>query len=191
MSTMTVHLVGYLISRDHPATFAAAVAGLLGLLSVTGRLLLTAAGQRFRLSTVVAVVFAVQAAAAFSLPLVAGTRLGAVIAVTGFGIGFGVASLAGPALLADQYGTTAYASIAGTLAAAVTLAKAGAPLGAAILYTTTGAYSPVLVTMGGLCLLAAAGILARAATPSPAGQAIGARPSRTATGTGSTYLTKP
>ena len=191
MSTMTIHLVGYLIAKGHPATFAATVAGLLGVLSVTGRLLLTAAGRRFRLSTVVAIVFTIQAAAAVGLLLAADTRPGAVLAVTGFGIGFGVASLAGPALLADRYGTTAYASLAGTLATPVTLAKAGAPLAAATLYTAAGDYRPVLVTVGGLCLLAAAGILARAGTPAPAGQTVEVRPSRTATNTDSTYITKP
>jgi predicted MFS family arabinose efflux permease len=177
MSTMTVHLVGYLVSRNHPATFAATVAGLLGVLSVTGRLLITASGRRVRLSTMVAAIFVLQAAATLSLPFVAGTRLGAIIAVTGFGLGFGVASLAGPALLADRYGTTAYAAIAGTLAAPVTLAKAGAPLGAAALYTGANGYLPVLAAVGGLCLLAAAGILTRASTP-PLVQAAVA-PSRT------------
>ncbi|WP_433371991.1 MFS transporter [Actinoplanes sp. CA-142083] len=165
MSTMTVHLVGYLVGEGHSATFAATVAGLLGVLSVTGRLVLTAAQRRLRLSHVVAVVFTIQAAAALALPWAAATRPGAIAAVIGFGIGFGVASLATPALLADRYGTTAYASIAGTLAAPVTLAKATAPLAAAALYTGTGGYLPVLVTVGGLCLLAAAGILAQAGTP--------------------------
>jgi MFS family permease len=187
MSTMTIQLVGYLTARGHPATFAAAVSGLLGVLSVTGRLLLTAARRRWRLSAVVAVVFAVQAVAAVGLLAVAGSRLGAILAVTGFGIGFGVASLAGPALLADRYGTTAYASIAGTLAAPVTLAKAGAPLAAAALYTATGDYRPVLITVGGLCLLAAAGITARAGTPLRSGQPLAVQP----TGTDSTYLTQP
>jgi MFS family permease len=186
MSTMTVHLVGYLVTKGHPATFAATVAGLLGVLSVTGRLLLTAARQRIPLSTVVAVVFTVQAAAALGLLLAGGSRLGAVIGVTSFGIGFGVHSLAGPALLADRYGTTAYASIAGALAAPVTLAKAAAPLTAAALYTTTGSYLPVLVTVAGLCLLAAAGMLTRAGTPAPIDQAVAARPSRTASGADST-----
>jgi hypothetical protein len=109
----------------------------------------------------------VQAAAALSLPLIGGSRAGAIVAVTGFGIGFGVASLATPALLADRYGTTAYASIAGTLAAPVTLAKAGAPLAAAAL-AAAGGYTPVLVTIGGCSLLAAAGILTRAGAPAPA-----------------------
>ena len=167
MSTMTVHLVGYLVFRGHPATFAATVAGLLGVLSVTGRLLLTATSRRIRLSTVVAAVFAVQAGAALSLPLVAGDKAGAVIAVTAFGFGFGVASLAGPALLTDRYGTTAYASIAGTLATPVTLAKAGTPLAAAALYTNADSYVPVMAAVGGLLTLASIGISARSTAPPP------------------------
>ncbi|GIE36656.1 MFS transporter [Actinoplanes italicus] len=168
MTTMTVHLVGYLISRGHPATFAATAAGLLGVLSVTGRLLLTATGRRLRLHRLVAAIFALQAAAAFSLPVLAGTRLGAVLAVTAFGLGFGISSLATPQLLADRYGITAYASIAGTLAAFVTLAKAGAPLAAASLLSSSGGYLIALATIGSACLVAAGGILARAASPRPA-----------------------
>ncbi|WP_238005573.1 MFS transporter [Dactylosporangium sp. AC04546] len=172
MATMTVHLVGFLVSEGHPATFAATVAGLLGVLSVTGRLLLTGAQRRLRLTTVVAALFTVQAVAAIVLPLVAGTRPGAVAGVVAFGIGFGVASLASPALLADRYGTTAYGSIAGALATPVTLAEAGAPLAAAALYTVAGGYVPVLAVIGGMCLVAAAGILARAGTPPPATQPV-------------------
>lgn len=161
MSAMTIHLVGFLVHSGHPATFAATVAGLLGVLSVTGRLLLTAARRRFALHTVVAAVFTVQAGAALSLPWIGTSRLGAVLAVTGFGLGFGVGSLATPILLAERYGTTAYASIAGALATPVTLAKAGAPLAAAALYTLTGSYLPVLTAIGGASLIAAAGILTR------------------------------
>lgn len=168
MSAMTVHLVGFLTGRGHPATFAATVAGLLGLLSVTGRLVLTVAQRRLHLYRVVAAVFTVQAAAACGMQLLAGSRVGAVLAVTAFGIGFGIASLATPQLLADRYGTTAYASIAGTLAAPVTLAKAGAPLGAAALLDLTGGFTAVLLVIGTGCLIAAAGILARANSPRPA-----------------------
>jgi MFS family permease len=166
-STMTVHLVGFLTSRGHPATLAATIAGLLGVLSVTGRLLLTAAGRRLRLYRVVAAVFALQAAAAFSLPAVAGSRAGAIGGVTAFGLGFGIASLATPQLLADRYGTAAYASIAGTLAAFVTVVKAGAPLAAAGLLTTAGGYLSVLLAIGGAGLVAVAGMLARAGTTPP------------------------
>jgi predicted MFS family arabinose efflux permease len=166
MSTMTVHLVGFLTANGHPAAFAATVAGLLGLLSVTGRLLLTAAQRRIRLTTIVAAVFTVQTLAALSLPLIGGSTLGAVIAVTGFGLGFGVASLVAPVLLTDRYRTTAYASIAGLLAAAVTLAKATAPLGAAALATQAG-YPTTMTTIAAACVLAAIGILARSHSPGP------------------------
>jgi predicted MFS family arabinose efflux permease len=167
ISALTVHLVAYLISRGHPATFAAAVAGLLGILSVTGRLALTGAQRRVRPTTVVAAIFAVQALAAASLPLVGGSRLGAVIAVTGFGLGFGAATIARPALLADRYGTTGYATISGLLTVPVTLAKAGAPLAAAALLHATGSYTPVWAAIGGCSAVAAIGMLTRAGLPPP------------------------
>ncbi|PWR09027.1 MFS transporter [Micromonospora acroterricola] len=166
-STMTVHLVGYLISRGHPATFAATATGLLGILSVTGRLVLTAARRHLRVTTIVAAVFATQAAAVLTMPLLADTRIGAVITVVGFGLGFGITSLATPALLADRYGTTAYASIAGRLAAPVTIAKATAPLAAAVLLHTADGYTPLLAAVATCCALAAIGMTLRARTPAP------------------------
>lgn len=85
MSAMTVHLVGFLTHAGHPATYAATTAGLLGVLSVTGRLLSPAPTW---------------------LPFIADTRVGALVGVTAFGIGFGVASLAAPALLTTLDGYT-------------------------------------------------------------------------------------
>jgi MFS family permease len=167
MSTMTVHLVGFLTSKGHPATFAATTAGLLGVLSVTGRLVLTGAQRRVRTTTVVAVIFAVQAVAALSLLVVAGTDVGAVTGVIAFGLGFGISSLATPALLAERYGTVAYATLAGILTVPVTLAGAGTPLGAAALHTATASYTPVLAVVGTGCLIAAAAITTGAGARSP------------------------
>ena len=168
VSAMTVHLVGFLTSKGHPATFAATTAGLLGVMSVTGRLAMTGAQRRISTTSIVAAVFAVQAVAAACLPALANTRAGAVAGVISFGLGFGIASLARPALLADRYGTTAYATIAGILATPVTLAKAGAPLGAAALLSIAGGYTPVLAAISATCLIATAGILTQAGKPTPA-----------------------
>jgi predicted MFS family arabinose efflux permease len=161
MAAMTVHLVGFLVTKGHSATFAATVAGLLGVLSVTGRLLLAVARRRLRLVTAVAAVFAVQAAAAFALPFVAGSRAGAAAGVIAFGLGFGVASLTTPILLADRYGTAAYATVAGTLATMVIVARAGAPVAAAGLHAATGGYTAVLVAIGAACLAGAVTVAAR------------------------------
>jgi predicted MFS family arabinose efflux permease len=166
MSAMTFHLVGLLTDAGHPTTFAATVAGLLGVLSVTGRIVLTGAQRRIRTTTVVAGTFTVQALAVLSLPLIGASRPGAVIGVVAFGLGFGIASLAGPALLADRYGTLAYATIAGILTVPITLARAGAPLGAAVLQSG-GDYRPVVFGIAAACLVAAAGIVVRATSPAP------------------------
>ena len=158
LSALSVHLVAYLIEAGHPATFAAAVAGLLGVLSVTGRLATTGLQRRLPPTTVVAAVFALQALAAASLPLTGRSSTGATIAVAGFGIGFGVATIARPALLAARYGTTGHATIAGLLTVPMTVAKAGAPLGAAALQGAAHGYTPVLVAVSLACTVAAAAV---------------------------------
>jgi predicted MFS family arabinose efflux permease len=167
VSTLTVHLVAYLIQLGHPATFAATIAGLLGVLSVTGRLAVTGLQRRIGLHSVVGAVFTIQAVAAVSLPLVGRTTLGAVTAVIGFGLGFGVATIARPALLAARYNTTGYATISGILTVPLTIAKAAAPLGAAALNTHTGSYTPVLAATAAACLLAATAITATRSHPAP------------------------
>jgi predicted MFS family arabinose efflux permease len=160
IATIAIHLVAYLTQLGHRPGFAATVAGLLGILSVTGRLATTAA-TTWRLSptTVTAIVFLIQATAAACLPLVGHSDLGAVVCVLGFGIGFGVATIARPAILADRYGTTAYATIASLLAVPLTIAKALAPLAAAALHDGTGNYTGVAAGTAGLCLIAAAALL--------------------------------
>jgi MFS family permease len=162
LAGLSVHLVAYLIELGHPAFFAATVAGLLGVLSVTGRLAVTGLQRRIRTTFAVAGIFTVQALAAGTLPLIGHSTAGAVAGVTAFGLGFGVATIARPALLASRYDTTGFATIAGITTVPTTIAKAGAPLAAAALHTTAGSYTPVLLATAAACLLAAAGI---AATP--------------------------
>jgi MFS family permease len=156
IALVTVHLVAALLSWGHGLSFAATTAGLFGVLSVTGRLATTALQRRFRTTTVVAAVFTVQAVAVATLPFTGRNAVGAVLAVIGFGLGFGVATIAKPVLLADRYDPRRYATIAALVVVPVTIAKAAAPLGAAALFTRTGSYTSVFLVTAGLCLLAAA-----------------------------------
>ncbi|MEV4709493.1 MFS transporter [Actinoplanes sp. NPDC049316] len=160
ISAFTVHLVAALISWGHRPAFAATIAGLLGALSVAGRLITTGLQRRHRTTTITATMFAVQAAAALLLPI-AGARTGGVIgAVIGFGLGFGVATLAKPILLAERYDTRRYATLAGALVVPMTLAKATAPLAAAYLHTASGSYVSVFAAVALCCALAATMIAA-------------------------------
>ena len=118
---ITVHLVAALVAWGHSIPFAASTAGLFGILSVTGRLATTGLQRRYSITTVVAAVFAVQAAAALSLPLLGHNSIAAIIGVIGFGLGFGVATIAKPVLLAGRYDTSRYATLAGILVVPMTL----------------------------------------------------------------------
>ncbi|WP_430782312.1 MFS transporter [Actinoplanes sp. G11-F43] len=160
ISAYTVLLVAALIAWGHPPAFAATIAGLLGVLSVAGRLITTGLQRRYRTTSITAGIFALQAAAALLLPAVGASTVGAVMAVVGFGIGFGVATIAKPVILAERYDTRRYATLAGVLVAPMTLAKAGAPLAAAALHTATGSYTPVLIGVACCCGIAAAAIAA-------------------------------
>jgi MFS family permease len=160
ISAVTVHLVAAMTTWGHTATFAASTAGLFGILSVAGRLVSTGLQRRYRTATVTAAVFAVQAVAAAALPFVGRDATLAVVAVIGFGIGFGVATIAKPVLLADRYDTRRYATIAGLLVVPMTLAKATAPLAAALLHTRTGSYTAVFLATAAACMIAALGLTA-------------------------------
>jgi predicted MFS family arabinose efflux permease len=155
VATVAVHLIAYLTVLGHPATVAATITGLLGVLSVTGRIVTTGLRRRLATTTITAAVFVLQALGAALLPAVGHTTTGAVISVVIFGLGFGVATIARPALLADRYGTHGYAGLAGTLAVPTTIAKATAPLAAAASYTATTSYTPVMATVAAACLAAA------------------------------------
>ncbi|MFC7759670.1 MFS transporter [Catellatospora bangladeshensis] len=157
-SAVSVHLVSYLTHIGHPATTAATIAGMLGALSVTGRIAATAATRRWQITTTTAAVFALQATAAAALPWLGATVAGAVTCVAAFGLGFGVGTIARPAIVVQRYGATDYGTISGTLTVPLTLAKAAAPLAAAGLSAN--------VLMATVALLCLAGALAlRLPTP--------------------------
>jgi predicted MFS family arabinose efflux permease len=159
VAVIAVHLVAYLTRLGHPPAFAATVAGLLGVLSVTGRIVTTGLRRRHPTTTVTAAVFALQAAAAAALPAVGRGAAGAVTCVVLFGFGFGVGTIARPALLAERYDTMAYATLSGAIALPATAAKAGAPLAAAALSITGFGYGAVMLTVASACLIAATALV--------------------------------
>jgi MFS family permease len=126
-----------------------------------GRVLMTAGlHRRYRITTVVAGIFAVQAVAAAALPVAGRHPVTTVAAVAAFGLGFGVGSIAKPVLLAERYDTRRYATIAGVLVVPMTVAKAAAPLAAGRLHTATGGYRDVFLATAAVCVLAGASLAA-------------------------------
>ncbi|OUC99996.1 MFS transporter [Streptosporangium minutum] len=159
VAVMAVLLITYLIHLGHSPVLAATLAGLLGVLSVTGRLLTTGLQRRMPAALIAAAIFTLQGVAAALLPLAGRTVPGAVGCVLGFGIGFGIASITLPHLLVERYGTAAYASLSGRIAAFSVADKALAPLGAVALAQAAG-YVWVMAAVALACVVAAVALLA-------------------------------
>jgi predicted MFS family arabinose efflux permease len=147
-SSVGVLLVTYLRQAGHPATMAAFLSGLLGVLSVTGRVATTGFARRHGMATVTAAVFAVQAVGAIALTMLSRSTAGAAACVIAFGLGYGVSTIARPAIVADRYGTANYATIASAMTLPITLSRAVAPLAAAAV-----APNAFLITAGLICLI--------------------------------------
>ena len=153
LAVIGVHLVTYLTRLGHQPTTAATLAGLLGLLSVTGRATVTILGRWLPMTAITAVIITLQGIALGLLPAAGRSVAGAAICLIPFGLGFGVASIAKPAILLDRYGDHGYATIAGILGTPTSIAAATAPLAAAALATVLG-YTPLILTAAGSCALA-------------------------------------
>jgi len=138
-----VHLVPILLDRGYDPMVAATLAGLVGAMQVFGRLLMAPLTTRIPLRSITAGVLAILPLAIVVLILVPGT-IGVIAFVALFGAAKGCLTLVRPAFVADLYGRTHYASIAGVLAFAVNLAQAAAPVGAGAAYDLFGGYLPIL-----------------------------------------------
>jgi predicted MFS family arabinose efflux permease len=168
---VSVHLVPLLREEGHGAAFAAAATGALGALSVSGRLVLTGLARRFSSAGVTAALFALQAAAAVVLVTSGATTVGSVVFVLLFGLGFGAGTIARPALLAQTFGPARYATLAGLMALATTLATTAGAFLAGLVRTAHGSYGPVVAAVGVLCVAGSVCLLrAGAAWSSRAGR---------------------
>ncbi|MFF3444643.1 MFS transporter [Streptosporangium sp. NPDC002721] len=159
VAVMAVLLITYLIHLGHSPVLAATLAGLLGVLSVTGRLLTTGLQRRLPAALIAAAIFTLQGVAAALFPLAGRTVPGAIGCVLGFGLGFGIASITLPHLLLRRYGSSAYASLSGRIAAFSVADKALAPLGAVALAQAAG-YTWVMAAVAVACAVAALALVA-------------------------------
>lgn len=156
---VAVHLVPFLREHGHSATFAAVATGALGALSVSGRLVLTGVVRRVPVAVVAAIMFAAQGAGVLVLLTAGSATWAAVVFVALFGLGFGVGTIARPALLADAFGTAGYGTLAGLLTVVTTAATTLAPVIAGAARTATGTYTQALIGLVALSVVAAASLV--------------------------------
>jgi MFS family permease len=154
-AAVNVHVIPHLIESGYSTETAAAAAGLIGAMQVAGRLLYGLFEARGRIASGKAVVFLLQGVAL--LGLLDPHRPGALpFFVILFGMGNGMATLLRASVVAEWYGSENYGSIAGLLSIGNLTARAVAPFAAGVLYTATGSYRPVFLTLFVLAVAAAA-----------------------------------
>jgi MFS family permease len=154
-SAMLIHLVPYLTDHGYRAASAATVTGLVGVMALPGRLVLTPLADRVPRAAVACAIFLLQVAALLALLLVPSTT-GVVLFVLLFGAGFGAVTPARAALVAEYYGPRAYGAISGVVAFFLTGARAAGPVLAGLLYDLTGGYHVAFWGVTGASLFAAA-----------------------------------
>lgn len=153
-----VHLVPYLISEGFSSAFAASMAGIAGIMAMPGRLIFTPLGEFIRRQYVAALIFGL-IALGLAILLLLDSRLGAIIFVVLFGMGFGAITPARAAIIGDLYGATNYGAINGALATGVTFSRAAAPVTAGLIVTLSGSYIPVFILLLVNVLLAIVAVL--------------------------------
>lgn len=153
-----VHLVPYLTGRGYGAGFAATMAGLIGIMALPGRLILTPLGDRVPRAYLTAFIFLLQALALVVL-LSAQSTAGVFVYVVLFGAGFGAVTPMRAALVAEFYGAAHYGSISGVLAFCVTVARALGPVSVGLAFDHFGGYTVPFWVLTGVSVASAAAIL--------------------------------
>ncbi|GAA1578324.1 MFS transporter [Kribbella sancticallisti] len=153
VTVVAVHLVLFLMDLGYRPTVAAGLTGLLGICSISGRLVISALGRWLDESSITARLFLLQGIAIAALPIVGDHPLGAAVCIDIFGLGFGVAAITTPAILISRYGADRYATVAGVLSTPTMIARAFAPLGGALLAVAVG-YRMMMIPVAVVCFAA-------------------------------------
>jgi MFS family permease len=156
--TLTVHLIPYLTEQRLPPASAATVAGLFGLMSLVGRLIIGPLGDRCSRTIVTAGLMAMQGVGVVVLVLYP-TLPGAILSITLFGAGSGTLTIMRAALLAEAYGADHYGSISGAMSLGLTLARTLAPISATLLAGQLGGYQGLLWVLAGLSAVGSVAVL--------------------------------
>ncbi|WP_230421230.1 MFS transporter [Actinomadura soli] len=173
MYAVLVNLIPLLTSRGAGSSIAAWALGLGGIGQVTGRLGYRALARRTGVRTRTVWILALSAATTAGLAVIPGP-VGLLIAIAFLaGMTRGIATLLQATAVSDRWGTAAYGSLSGILAAPITAATALAPFAGAALAAGLGGYPHMFLALTAAAVLAAlsAAGTAPATAPAPAATA--------------------
>ena len=146
------HIVPLLVERGLGQAAAVSIASAIGPMQVAGRLALIVAGRRVRPLGLAMISFAGVLAAALILQAAGASPLLSLAFAMAQGAGYGLISIAKPAVTADMLGHRAFGSISGCLAVPYLACMALAPLLGALIWEW-GGYDLVILHAAGMALV--------------------------------------
>ncbi|GHF60153.1 MFS family permease [Deinococcus metalli] len=162
-----LQLAPLLLARGEGLTVAAALAGLMGLAALPGRILFAPLLARLGILRLNTLLFVTLGLGPLLLASTSSVWL-AGLAITLFGLANGALTLARNDLLLSRYDAGLFGTVNGRLAGPVNLAQALTPLGVGLLFSWSGTYLPSLWGLTVLAALSAWGLRAPRADPAPA-----------------------
>lgn len=167
LCALTTNGVPVLIGEGFDRTTAAAIAGFIGLGSITGRLAGGFLLDRFDAKTVAAASVAVPVVAVLLLLQTQGSQTAASAAFFVIGLSGGTELDACAYLAARHFGMRNFGALFGMISGLILLANGIAPAGANYIYDTTGSYDLALWIVAGLFSISAAIFLSLGRYPQP------------------------
>lgn len=156
-TAMSVHIITLLIERGVTSEAAVALAALIGVMQVGGRVVEFAFGARYRARDVGIVIMAVTPLAMVVL-LFAGASWGwLLLYVTLYGASHGVFTIVRGAIPAEIFGRARYGAVSGALSVPSVAIRAISPWAVAVAWAGFGGYDGVIIAMA-LISAAAAGL---------------------------------
>lgn len=127
-SAFALLMVSYFHDVGHPMTVAASLPIALGVLQVVSRLVLMPLAPRFGMAWLALFAAAVQGVGMLALPAAGLSVPLTLLCMAGIGLGFGLAMVARPSLVASSFGALQFGSILAAMTVMVSVARSGSPL---------------------------------------------------------------
>jgi hypothetical protein len=155
-TAMSVHIITLLSERGVASETAVALAALIGVMQVAGRVVEFAFGARYRARDVGVVIMAMTPLAMVVL-LVAGASWGwLLVYVTLYGASHGVFTIVRGAIPAEIFGRSRYGAVSGALSVPSVAIRAISPWAVALAWGALGGYDGVVIAMALISAAAAA-----------------------------------
>jgi MFS family permease len=159
LTAVVVHQIAFLIDRGYAPVFAAGVAGLMGLVSLPGRVIFALAIDRMGALLPLALALGAEGVG-IALLLLAPSAGWLLLFVLVFGLGFGSIGSLRAAGIAEQFGRLAFGSIATAAALPTYLAAALGAVASGWLFDRLGSYQLSFWAAAGACGVSALVVLA-------------------------------